>query len=337
MTQRPSSLHDRLRAIDAGHAERQTRLIAALNARRAGALTLAARAAFERDRHAAGAWIGFRAGGRPVLVAPLLVDGELARLSAAPGGTDPAVAAALLGRIESLVVAIESALGEDLYPDGLQAAAPDDAILLRIDAHEGGGLRHRLIVALPAGGELPEPLLPEAPPALIAALRAPWRAILDGPALAVSRIGAIGVGDLLLLGIRPLVVRTVFNGRGAGYSGRIDLSQGTLTLQDDIAQPSPSGALSPTGTAPAAGDGIDLDALKVATTIEIDGGQLSAREIAALGAGSVLSLPGGGGTLSVRVLAGGTPIGAGELVAVGEAFGVLFTAVATAPDASGQG
>jgi flagellar motor switch/type III secretory pathway protein FliN len=67
--------------------------------------------------------------------------------------------------------------------------------------------------------------------------------------------------------------------------------------------------------------------MKVPATIEIEGGLLSARDVAGLAPGSVLPVPRTGGTLPVRVVAGGTVIGAGELVAVGDGFGVLFTSI----------
>jgi flagellar motor switch/type III secretory pathway protein FliN len=67
--------------------------------------------------------------------------------------------------------------------------------------------------------------------------------------------------------------------------------------------------------------------LKVAATIELDGGRLTAAQMATLGEGSVLQLPAGNGTLAVRIVAGGAVIADGELVAVGDGFGVLVTAL----------
>ena len=97
-----------------------------------------------------------------------------------------------------------------------------------------------------------------------------------------------------------------------------------MTLQEDLvpapdADPSPAAASAPP----------EWDALSVPACIEIDGGLLSAQDVAGLAAGSVLPLPQTGGTLRVRVVAGGATIGSGELVAVGEGFGVLFDRVAT--------
>lgn len=326
MSQRISRLHDRLRAIDAGLAERQTALIAALNARAIEGGTLTARAAFERDRRAAAAWVRFRSGSRPVHLAPLLVDGGLARLARGPEGPDPAVAAALLARIEPVVAAIEAALGTELYPDGLDLSDPDDAILLRIDAIESGGaIRHRVLAALPPDGDALPTALPRAIPSALGALRWRWTARIDGPSLRAARIGTIGAGDLMLLGLTPLRPVVRLPGRARPMAGQIDLTRGTMALQNEIEAAADRGA-------DAAAASIDWDDLRVPTIIEIDGALISGSEVAALGGGSVLPLPATGGTLPVRVIAGGTLIGTGELVAVGEGFGVLFTSVSATGD-----
>jgi type III secretion protein Q len=330
MIQRPSPLRDRLPAIDEIRAERQTRLIAALNARRLGEQTLSARLALARDRRAASAWVRFRAGGRPVTIAPLLVDGELVRLSGAGGGPDAAIAARLLAAIEPLVVALESALGADLHPEGLTIEAPDDAILLRLDAAcTRHSIRHRLIVAVPAEGEIASPALPSAEPALLATLRTRWTASIDAPAIPASHIGTIVPGDLFLLGLTPLVARITIPGRRGLVRGRLEPMKGSMTLHEDIV-PSPADTAAAVESKTNDASPIDWDAMKVAATIEIEGGLLSARDIAGLAAGSVLPVPNTGGTLAVRVIAGGTLIGAGELVAVGDGFGVLFTSASDA-------
>jgi type III secretion protein Q len=326
MSRHHAPLRDRLRSIDAARAERQTQLIAALTARAVDDDTLTARVAFERDRRAAAAWIRFRADGAPVYLAPLLVDGALARLARGHDGPDPAVAAALLARIEPLIVALETALGAELYPDGLDTSDPADSILLRIDAHgAAGAVRHRLLVAFPPDGPVATPVLPPVVPSALGALRWRWTATLDGPPLRATRVATIRAGDMMLLGLRPLTARVKLPGRAPTAAGRIDLIRGNMTLQNDIVE-DPAAGREPIAPATET-TSIDWDELRVPTVIEIDGAMVSASEVAALGGGSVLPLPVGNGTLAVRVIAGGTLIGSGELVAVGEGFGILFTSV----------
>jgi type III secretion protein Q len=335
MSQQTLPLHDRLPALDQARALRQTRLIAALNARQLGDQTLAARLALARDRRAASAWVSFRAGQRRVAIAPLLVDGELVRLTGAGGGPDAALAARLLAAIEPLVVALESALGADLHPEGLATDPPEEAILLRLDAScPRHAIRHRLIVAVPGEGEVAAPALPAADNALLATLRARWTATIDTPSIPTSHLGTIGTGDLYLLGLTPLVARIVLPGHRGIVRGRLEPTQGSMTLQDQIVPSSADVSEPPQSTGSGA---MDWEQMKVPATIEIEGGLLSARDVAGLAPGSVLPVPRTGGTLPVRVVAGGTVIGAGELVAVGDGFGVLFTSVTGDSGAAAEG
>lgn len=335
MSQRPSPIHDRLPALDEHLAERQTRLIAALNARQLGDQTLAARVALARDRRAASAWIAFRAGARQVAIAPLLVEGELVRLTAG-GSPDPAVAARLLAAIEPLVATLEAALGEDLHPERLALEAPDDALLLRLDASSPGhAIHHRLIVAVPPDGEVAAPALPAADTALLTRLRARWTATIDTPPIPASHLGTIEVGDLYLLGLTPLVARIALPGHRSAVHGRLEPMKGSMTLQDEIVPAPADLPAAPDGAVP--GESVDWDQMKVPATIEIEGGLLSARDVGALAPGSVLPVPRTGGTLAVRVVAGGTVIGAGELVAVGDGFGVLFTSAGGQAAADAEG
>lgn len=337
MSRQALPLRDRLPSIDQAVAERQTRLIAALNARRLGDRTLTARLALAAERRTAAGWVSFRAGERHVAIAPLLVDGEPIRLTGQGAGFDPAIAAQLLAAIEPIVAALEHALGVDLHPEGLVGEPPADALLLRLEATcPRQAIRHRLIVAVPPDGSVTASALPPAKSALLAALRARWTASIDIPPLPVIHFGTIGVGDLYLLGLAPLVARVTLPGHRGAVSGRLEPMNGSMILQDEIVPASPGPVAESPPSAMAAGDGaVDWTLVTVPATIEIEGGLLSARDVVGLAPGSVLPLPRTGGTLTVRVTAGGTVIGTGELVAVGDGFGVLFTSVTDAPDAEG--
>lgn len=320
-------LRDRLRAIDAARAERQTRLIAAFNRRMVDGLVTTARLASDDDRRAATAWIEFRAADHPVGIAPLLVDDALARMSDAQGKPDAVLAAAMLARIEPLVAALELVLGHELHPAGLQGGPSQGALLLRLDAGTPeGSILHRLLAALP--DDLPiEPLsLPDMAPGAMDGLRLRWRASIAGPNIAAAQWNRLGRGDLLLLGTGPLTARFSLPGCNNRPHARVNVHQGVLILTQDLAAdqnpvtvPDPEEA--PAQPVASTGD------LRVATTVEITGSTLAASELATLGQGSVLPLPVQGGTLAVRVLAGGEVVARGELVAVGQGFGVLVTAL----------
>lgn len=342
-----SPLRGRLRAIEPAAASRQTRILAALQNRRAGDLHLSALLASERDRLAAAAWIRFDTPDGPVWLAPLLVDGEMVRLTS-PGADrspDAAAAAATLAPLEPLVAALERALDHPLMPDTVAARpdmgegdAPRRGTLIRLDAARSGAPAiHRIVLALPDGVRLAAEALPPAAAIRLRPDRAAMPLRLLGPVVKASRFATIACGDMLLLGTGPLLAQLSAQ-RASTRRCEIDLKRGSLTVHEgaevrDAAHDASSGlsgsGLSGSGLSGSGGSGAEL---RVATVIEIDGGTMSADEATSLAPGSVVSLPAGaGGTLAVRVTAGGQLVGEGELVAVGQGFGVLFTSIALSP------
>jgi flagellar motor switch/type III secretory pathway protein FliN len=317
-------LRANLRAIDQDRAQLQTMLIGALNRRLIDALQTGVRLATERDRRAAIAWIQFRSGEHLVQIAPLLVDGTLARVSGTQGSVDAAAAAATLGRIEPLVGALELVLGCELQPAGLHKSYAGDPVLLRLDATSAQGvIQHRLLLAIPPDMAV-EPLAEiELASTAIGGLRLRWTARFAGPAVRAARLAAIARGDLLLLGTGTPVAKLSLPGRNDAPRARIAFNDGMLVLQDDVAMDGSHEASAPASTAGEPG----WAEVRLPTTIEIIGSGMTAAELATLGKGSVLPLPAGGGTLSVRVIANDQYVAEGELVAVGDGFGVLVTQV----------
>ncbi|NIJ22180.1 hypothetical protein FHS95_003895 [Sphingomonas naasensis] len=326
----PEQLRTRLPAIDQNRAQLQTMLIGALNRRLIGGLQTGVRLATERDRRAAIAWIQFRSGGHLVQIAPLLVDGTLARVSGAQGSVDAAAAAATLGRIEPLLGALELVLGCELQPAGLHKSYAGDPVLLRLDATSGQGvIQHRLLLAIPPEMAV-EPLAEiELAATAIGGLRLRWTARFDGPQVRAAGLAGLARGDLLLLGTGAPVAKLSLPGRNDAPRARIAFNDGMLVLQDDVAMEGSQEASVPVSPA---GDPGWAD-VRIPTTIEIIGAGMTAAELATLGKGSVLPLPAAGGTLPVRVIAGEQCVAEGEIVAVGEGFGVLITGVAADGDA----
>lgn len=317
-------LHANLRAIDQTRAQLQTMLIGALNRRLIDALQTGVRLATERDRRAAIAWIQFRSGEHLVQIAPLLVDGTLARVSGTQGSVDAAAAAATLGRIEPLVGALELVLGCELQPAGLHKSYAGDPVLLRLDATSAQGvIQHRLLLAIPPDMAV-EPLAEiELASTAFGGLRLRWTARFAGPAVRAARLAAIARGDLLLLGTGAPVAKLSLPGRNDAPRARIAFNDGMLVLQDDVAMDGSHEASAPASVAGEAG----WAEVRLPTTIEIIGSGMTAAELATLGKGSVLPLPAGGGTLPVRLIANDQYVAEGELVAVGDGFGVLVTQV----------
>ena len=330
MNARPEQLRNNLRAIDQNRAQLQTTLIGALNRRLIDELQTSVRMATERDRRAAVAWIQFRSGEHLVQIAPLLVDGALARVSGVQGSVDAAAAAATLGRIEPLVGALELVLGCELQPAGLHKSYAGDPVLLRLDATTTNGvIQHRLLLAIPPDMAV-EPLAEIALAATaIGGLRLRWTARFDGPAVRAAGIAEIARGDLLLLGTGVPVAKLSLPGRNDAPRARIAFNDGVLVLQDDAVTDGTHEVSAPV----IAGGEPGWAEVRLPTTIEIIGSGMTAAELATLGKGSVLPLPASSGTLPVRVITGEQCVAEGELVAVGDGFGVLITGVTADGDA----
>jgi type III secretion protein Q len=337
VSDRHSPIRDTLRRLDPGEAKLQSLLIASLNRRVVDRLRTRARLATERDRRAAGAWIRFDGRGRAVLVSPLLLDGDLAPMTTAGGEPDAASAAAALLRIEPVVATLERVLGTELFPAGLIREAPRENLFLRIDAHRDGGhggqAHSRLIVALPSDLDV-EPLeVGELEAQAMPSLHLRWRLRWAGPSLPVKRLQALARGDLILLGTSPLSARLALPGRNDMAVGRIDVAGRAYIVHEHAADHSLNSIEErrdepiPSPVTGGAGPSVDLTGVSIPTVIELPGDGISTETLATLAPGTVLPLPSPGGTLAVRVLAGSTVVAQGELVAIGDGFGVLVTDV----------
>jgi flagellar motor switch/type III secretory pathway protein FliN len=312
----------------------QSALIGALNSRVVEELQTTARLASARDRGAANAWVDFDTVHGRVAVAPLLVDGALARMTSGGHHPDGAAAAATLGRIEPLLAALETSLGVELQPTGLSERVDVDAmLLLRLDGCTShGDVRHRIVVAVEpdmAISPLPLPLRTRLP-AIVAGLRHGWTARIAGPAISTERARGLATGDLILLGMGQLVAKLSLPARNEVLAARVDWLNHVLVI-DEGAVAGGSFLNSMDGPERDGEDGAtpDWQSLRLPTVIELEGTTLTAADLATIGKGSVLPLPAQGGTLTVKVRAGDTIVADGELVAIGEGFGVLVTGVRT--------
>lgn len=337
MNARAKPLAGRLPGIAPARAALQSRLIAALNGREVAGLRTAAQIAGIRERHAAHGWIRFETSGREVAVAPLLADGALARMTGEQGRPDGPAAAAVLGKVEPLIAAIETILELPLYPAGLSDSVPDDRLMLRFDGVERGGMiRHRLLLAVTDDLDVsPLPAPAGISPAL-SLVKLRWRGVIAGPSVPVARLGRAGPGDLILLGAGPIALQVRFPGSAALQPARLDLPgrQAVLTSDHDEGTHDMSNRAESVAAEAGGGDGDPLpEALNhvaVPIRIEIEGGTVAAGALATMAAGSVLPIPAEGGTLPVRIMAGDTLWASGELVAVGEGYGVLVGALSVA-------
>ena len=299
-------LRSRLPSIDPGRAALQTRLLAALDGAQTGDMTIAARA----DR-ADGVAIRFDTAAGTVELVPRLADGAVPQLVGDDGEPDAAGSLDALGRIESLVVAIERQLELSLRPTGIGLPTMDT--WLRVDASAGGGtVRHAVLLGIAEGVAIAPAAVAFVPREALHRWRTAWRFETRGPALSVGRLARLAVGDVVLVGGRELTGTLVAGGRNRPARLRIDAM--TLTIIDHEGtnivtdQPEP----------------LDPE-LRLPLTLTIDGGTATLGDLARLSPGSVLPLGIVGAAVPVSLSTGGEPIAAGELVAIGDAYGVLIT------------
>lgn len=310
------SLSDSLHRVPPESAALQTALLAALNGRREGDLELRAAAAPAE----APAWLRFETPRGALWLAPQIVDGGRAVLTGEDGAPDAAASLTALGAVEPLVAALEAVLDAGLDPVDL-APAPGGAVCLAVEARDSGALRHRLLLACAAdAGFAPAPLPPDL--AAIALLRPALGFCVDGPLLPAGRWAALAPGDLVLLGVRPLAGRLSLGGDPA-WPATLDLAAASLAVSGPTSwRQTVTDAPEARTDAPPG----DWAAARLPLTLEIDAGTLPLGELSGLAGGSTVRLGAAGAALRVRLLAGGVRIGTGELVAIGDGYGVLVTA-----------
>lgn len=294
-----ASLHAQLPRIASGMAGLRTMLLAALDSVIVGEAPLTAEAV---ELAPEGGWTVFDTAPGPLLL----------RLS----GDDPLAAAIALGASEPLVAAIEAALGLELMPIALvQRPAPDAVVI----ALTHGPARAWLAVA---------PTLSLAPPPRTdvgggwGALELPVVVRIAGGMLPVSELAALAPGDLLLIPADPratlATAEHIAHGRLiAATPPRLwviaigpSLPEKPLSIEADPATAMPDGPVMANHPVPLV---IEL------ATITIPLSMLSG-----LAPGSVLALAPAGESLPVRLTVGGRAVATGELVAVGEGYGVLI-------------
>ena len=253
--------------------------------------------------------IGFATDAGAFEISPPLSDGAVPLLVADDGAPDAVAAVAALAALEPLVADLERALGVALRPTGV--GPPACTLWLRIEARDvDGQVGHAALLGIADDVALAPAMA--VTPDFAPRLRARFDFAATGPALAPSRIAALGSGDVVLLGGTALSGQLRFGGiaRAAMYRP----ADAALTIVE------------PEGTSPVSEPESALDPeLRLPLTVEIGGGTATLGELSGLVAGSVVPLGIVGATLACSLAVGGSVVAHGELVAIGDAYGVLIT------------
>ncbi len=240
----------------------------------------------------------------------------------APDGPDSTLdliaATETLEAAEPAIAALERALGTPLLPGPLAAPAPGARVQVEVELPQGLGAR--LDAAADVLLRLPEPDWRDVPSAVLGyALRC--RVILGGCGLTREAAARLQAGDVLVDPLRfrgaPVVRLVAPDGREAAAT--LHPAAGALHFSPtrDSAMPSPSDSSEPTDD--------DWARLPVQLRFELPRASVPLGTLAGLQPGAVIPIATPGERLEVVVSNGGRAIGRGELVALGDGFGVRLT------------
>jgi type III secretion system YscQ/HrcQ family protein len=310
----------RLPRVDMSQAEACGRLLAVLA--RAG---LRARTPVRDTRAAAGWRIAMDSDYGPMGFTPLQGGGRPLSIGTDDRMIDLAGAGAALDASEPLLASIERALGTPLWPRALDRdtghARSTARIEVRIDA-DGGDCA--LLSACPEVlRRLPAPHWEVPPPGLLG-IGVACRIRIGGCTVGATRLAALGIGDLLLETTQaalPWTVR-VRVPDGPQTLATLQLDCGLLTFDSEEYDEMDLSHTVNTTHAPGRPDSPDWVGIPTELHFELPGITLPLGTVAGLQPGAVMRIEADPGALQVEVLAGGRTVGRGELVAIGDGFGV---------------
>ncbi len=314
-----TALARRLPRVNESQAAGCVRLLAVLA--RAG---LRARAATREARERTDWRITMDSDYGPIGFAPLRGGGRPLSIGSDGGTLDLAAAGTALEASESLLASIEHALGTPLWPRALDrdsaSAVAAERIEVRIDA-DGGDCA--LLSASPEVlRRLPVPRW-NAPPRGLLGLTVPCRIRIGGCTVSAARLASIGPGDLLLETTQPGLPWSVRVRAPNGPQAPATLQPARHLLRFDSEEPTmdtdrPHDVAHDTTRQ----DAPAWDRIPTDLHFELPGITLPLGAVAGLQPGAVMRIAATDTLLPVEVLAGGRTVGRGELVAIGDGFGV---------------
>lgn len=338
MTRSFDPVQTRLRRVDALDLETRSRIVDALDKSMAGAFRLHVRALTLVPP--ASIWIRFETAYGPSLAAIEIVD----RLTAAPIVQDAGEAlqvADLLSRIGPVVTALETLVGARLEPVETVSDAPSGDTLVRVQAvdQETGETIVHSVLWQPPQGFSAEAVVRQSGtvPGVLGGVGIACSIAIPGPDIPPGRLSGLRPGDVLLIPVlwahachvavtapdpvgtvKPCVL--VVRAR-TGRDGRKSGAEGASAMTDEA-----DTALQPPDAAPDADPTLHRAWTDMAppVSVVIDHAPLPLDQVAGLKPGSVLAFSLEGGDFPVRVMAGPSRIADGQLVSIGDGYGVLI-------------
>lgn len=249
---------------------------------------------------------------------PLHADRPIAAPTGADGLLDLVAATETLEAAEPAIAALERALGTPLHPGPLTAPGPGLRVQVDVElTHEQGA---RLDATADVLLRLPEPAWRDVPSAVLGyALRC--RVMLGGCGLTREAAARLEAGDVLVDPVRfrgaPEVRLVAPDGREATATLHPAACALHFSPTRDPAMTTPSDPTEPTDD--------DWARLPVQLRFELPRASVPLGTLAGLQPGAVIPIATPGERLEVVVSNGGRAVGRGELVAIGDGFGVRLT------------
>lgn len=221
---------------------------------------------------------------------------------------------ALLDAVDPALIAIEQALELSLEPQTLDAGHPADAVI--VQAADDDSV---VLIAVPVAHAGREKWFARARSIAPSDAHMPIvvQCQVEGPRVAIAEAGELTAGDLILIGAR--VAAHLHASDGSTVAGQIEFASGLF------APHSQGGQMADTDAPPARDFAVPL-------TIRLPDRMTSAASLAALRPGTTLPLGPLTDGMAVDLLVAGRLLAKGELVQMGDRFGVLVEERATLED-----
>jgi len=314
-------LLQRLPSIDPAQADAMTRLLGVLA--HAG---LRASPWHEPEQRAdfdpATVWVAFDSDLGELRLAPLKAAGRPVAVRAASGRIDPAAVGSALEASEPLIGTLEQAIGSPLVPRSLHAGPRRGSCAVRLQSRDGHaariGLSHEACERL-------QPAPMSALPAALLPVRLPCRVALGACLLSRDEWGGMTPGDVLLPAhdlSSPWPVRaTVFHQRHEATAW-FRPQEGVLVFTNEEHHPMSDPNSGRQMADPNQAGGSDWESLPVRVRFELQRVSVPLGVLAGLQPGAVIHVARSAQAISVDLLTDDRLIGRGEVVALGDGFGV---------------
>jgi type III secretion protein Q len=284
-----------------------------------------------REFDPATVWVSFDSDLGEVRISPLRAAGRPVAVRPIDGRIDAGAVSHALEASEPLIGHLETVLATPLLPRALHSGPGKGSCAVRLQSADGHaariGLSHQ------ACEQLPLPLMRSLPPGLLP-VRLPCRVALGSCLLSRTEWLGLESGDVLLPAhdpTQPWPVRaTVFHQRHEATAwfhplqGRLEFThQEHHPMNDPLSGRQSADAAVPTGA--------DWESLPIRVRFELPRVSVPLGVLAGLQPGAVINVARTAQSLTVDLLTDDRLIGRGEVVALGDGFGVRLRELVAAP------